>query len=145
MIGGVVVTIQTMGLATAALPFVTGAIALFVAYGRWRVAPLDTPDTTARFLVRGLNSRLVSQRPGLSKQTNVVVYMPDTCTRVTTVDREQIERFSQAARPARRWCLRAADVTEPIAALVLRQLTNEFGAMGAEAGKDVLDILDSEH
>src|SRR5438270_13362131 len=32
MIGAVVVTIQTMGFAPAALPFVTGALALFVAY-----------------------------------------------------------------------------------------------------------------
>ena len=40
MIGAVVMTIQTMGLAMAVLPFATGALALFVAYGRWRVAPL---------------------------------------------------------------------------------------------------------
>jgi hypothetical protein len=40
MIGAVVVTIQTMGTAMAALPFVTGALAVFVCYGRWRVAPL---------------------------------------------------------------------------------------------------------
>jgi hypothetical protein len=43
MIGAVVVTIQTMGLALAALPFVTGVLALFVAYGRWRLAPLASP------------------------------------------------------------------------------------------------------
>jgi hypothetical protein len=65
MIGGVAVTIPTMGLATAALPFVTGAIALFVAYGRWRVAPLGTPDRTLSSL---------HARHGTS---------------VTTVDREQ--------------------------------------------------------
>jgi uncharacterized membrane protein YphA (DoxX/SURF4 family) len=41
MIGAVIVTIQTMGSALAALPFVTGVLALFVAYGRWRLAPLD--------------------------------------------------------------------------------------------------------
>jgi len=40
MVGAVVVTIQTMGLALAALPFVTGVLVLFVAYGRWRLAPL---------------------------------------------------------------------------------------------------------
>ena len=39
MIGAVIVTVQTMGAAPAALPFVTGALAIFVAYGRWRVAP----------------------------------------------------------------------------------------------------------
>ena len=44
MIGAVVVTIQTMGPAMAALPFVTGAIASFVAYARWRVAPLGAPQ-----------------------------------------------------------------------------------------------------
>jgi hypothetical protein len=48
MIGAVVVTIQTMGLALAALPFVTGALALFVVYGRWRLAPLSAPRATAR-------------------------------------------------------------------------------------------------
>jgi uncharacterized membrane protein YphA (DoxX/SURF4 family) len=47
MIGAVVVTIQTMGLALAALPFVTGSLALFVAYGRWRLAPLGAPHLTA--------------------------------------------------------------------------------------------------
>ncbi len=40
MIGAVVVSIQTMGFAVAAVPLVTGALALFVAYGRWRKAPL---------------------------------------------------------------------------------------------------------
>jgi uncharacterized membrane protein YphA (DoxX/SURF4 family) len=48
MIGAVVVTIQTMGAALAALPFVTGALALFVAYGRWRLAPVGVPHATAR-------------------------------------------------------------------------------------------------
>jgi uncharacterized membrane protein len=48
MIGAVVVTIQTMGIAMAALPFGTGVLALFVAYGRWRVAPRGTPHPTAR-------------------------------------------------------------------------------------------------
>jgi uncharacterized membrane protein YphA (DoxX/SURF4 family) len=39
MIGAVVITLQTMGAAPAALPFVTGLLLVFVAYGRWRVAP----------------------------------------------------------------------------------------------------------
>ncbi len=39
MIGAVAVTVQTMGVAMAALPFVTGVLAAFVAYGRWRVVP----------------------------------------------------------------------------------------------------------
>jgi len=40
MIGAVVVTIQTMGVAMAVLPFITGVLASFVAYTRWRLAPL---------------------------------------------------------------------------------------------------------
>ncbi len=43
MIGAVAISIQTMGIATAALPFVTGALTSFVAYGRWRLAPLGVP------------------------------------------------------------------------------------------------------
>ena len=39
MIGAVAVTIP-MGVAMAALPFVTGVLAAFVAYGRWRMTPL---------------------------------------------------------------------------------------------------------
>lgn len=40
MIGAVVVTVATMGLAPAAVPFVTGVLTMFVAYGRWRLVPL---------------------------------------------------------------------------------------------------------
>ncbi len=39
MVGAVALTIP-MGVAMAALPFVTGVLAAFVAYARWRVAPL---------------------------------------------------------------------------------------------------------
>jgi uncharacterized membrane protein YphA (DoxX/SURF4 family) len=45
MIGAVVVTVVTAPVATAALPFVTGCVAAFVAYGRWRVAPLSTSSS----------------------------------------------------------------------------------------------------
>jgi hypothetical protein len=38
----------------------------------------------------------------------------------------------------------AADVAEPIAVLVLRQLANEFGAVGVQAGKDVVKVFDGE-
>lgn len=48
MIGAVVVTIQTVGPAAAALPFVIGALSLFVAYGRWRMAPLAVPGASPR-------------------------------------------------------------------------------------------------
>src|SRR5262249_57510483 len=41
--------------------------------------------------------------------------------------------------------LRAADVAEPIAVLVLRHLSNELRALGVQAGKDVLNVVDSEH
>jgi hypothetical protein len=39
----------------------------------------------------------------------------------------------------------AADVAEPIAVLVLLQLANEFGAMGAQASENVLNVGDGEH
>ena len=38
--------------------------------------------------------------------------------------------------------LGAADVAEPIAVLVLLQLADQFGAMGMQAGKDVLDVFE---
>ena len=38
MAGAVVISIQAMGPAMATLPFVAGALALFVAYGRWRLS-----------------------------------------------------------------------------------------------------------
>ncbi|MEO5814985.1 MAG: DoxX family protein [Gemmatimonadaceae bacterium] len=40
MIGAVVVTAATGPLVTAAVPFVTGVVSVFVAYGRYRVCPL---------------------------------------------------------------------------------------------------------
>jgi len=40
MIGAVVVTVMTMGPTMAIMPFVTGALTIFVAYGRLRLAPL---------------------------------------------------------------------------------------------------------
>jgi uncharacterized membrane protein YphA (DoxX/SURF4 family) len=40
MIGAVVVAYQTMGAQGAAIPLVTGILAAFVAYGRWRLMPL---------------------------------------------------------------------------------------------------------
>ncbi len=40
MVGAVVVTLQTMGAKMAITPFITGLLTLFVAYGRWRLAPL---------------------------------------------------------------------------------------------------------
>jgi len=39
MIGAVVITVATMGLGPALLPLATGLFLLFVAYGRWRLAP----------------------------------------------------------------------------------------------------------
>jgi putative oxidoreductase len=40
MIGAVVVAYQTMGVKGVAVPLVTGIVAAFVAYGRWRMVPL---------------------------------------------------------------------------------------------------------
>ncbi len=48
MIGAVIITVSTMGVAMAVLPFVTGALTVFVAYGRWRLAPLGVSRATAR-------------------------------------------------------------------------------------------------
>ena len=39
MIGATVVTVMIGGVAMALLPLVTGALAAFVAYGRWRLTP----------------------------------------------------------------------------------------------------------
>jgi uncharacterized membrane protein YphA (DoxX/SURF4 family) len=40
MIGAVVVSYQMMGVKGIAVPLVTGIVAAFVAYGRWRMVPL---------------------------------------------------------------------------------------------------------
>ena len=39
MIGATVITIMTAGVAMALIPFVTGILCAFVAYGRWRLTP----------------------------------------------------------------------------------------------------------
>src|SRR6185437_5570723 len=39
----------------------------------------------------------------------------------------------------------AAEVAEPVAVLVLRHPAEEFGAVGAQAGDGVVDVVDSEH
>src|SRR5215216_4153991 len=41
--------------------------------------------------------------------------------------------------------LRAADVTQPIRVLVLRQLADQFGAVGTQARDDVVEVIDGEH
>src|SRR4029077_835946 len=41
--------------------------------------------------------------------------------------------------------LRAPEITEPIAVLVLHQLANEFGAVGAEPRSDIIDVFDGKH
>ena len=40
MVGATVVTLMTGAIAMALLPLTAGILALFVAYGRWRLAPL---------------------------------------------------------------------------------------------------------
>ena len=42
VIGATVVTLMTMPWTWAILPFVTAILAAFVAYGRWKLAPLKT-------------------------------------------------------------------------------------------------------
>ena len=42
MIGATAVTLATMDAALALIPLVVGLLAAFVAYGRWRLAPLST-------------------------------------------------------------------------------------------------------
>ena len=39
----------------------------------------------------------------------------------------------------------AAEVAEPEDTLVLRHLAEEFGAVGAQAGDSVVDVVDGEH
>jgi hypothetical protein len=39
----------------------------------------------------------------------------------------------------------AVQVAEPVAVLVLRHLAEEFGAVGAQAGDGVVDVVDGEH
>jgi uncharacterized membrane protein YphA (DoxX/SURF4 family) len=41
MVGATVLTIMYMGVAMAPVPFVVGLLAVFVAYGRWRLAPQE--------------------------------------------------------------------------------------------------------
>src|SRR3954465_15916228 len=40
---------------------------------------------------------------------------------------------------------RATQEAEPVAVLVLRDLVEEFGTVAAQAGNDVVDVVDSEH
>jgi len=40
MIGATVITLMAPNPVTALIPFVTGILAAFVAYGRWRIAPI---------------------------------------------------------------------------------------------------------
>ena len=42
MIGATVITVVTMGAGMALIPFVVGVLAAFVAYARWRLAPLPS-------------------------------------------------------------------------------------------------------
>src|SRR5262249_51152604 len=41
--------------------------------------------------------------------------------------------------------LRTTQEAEPVDALVLRDLSDEFGTAAAQAGDDVVDVVDSEH
>ena len=41
MIGATVITLSTMGIGNAMIPLIVGILCVFVAYGRWRLAPLS--------------------------------------------------------------------------------------------------------
>jgi hypothetical protein len=41
MIGATAISASSMGVAPALMPLLTGVLAAFVAYGRWRLAPLS--------------------------------------------------------------------------------------------------------
>src|SRR6188474_1330559 len=41
--------------------------------------------------------------------------------------------------------LRATQKAEPVAVVVLRDLADEFGTVAAQAGNDIVDVVDSEH
>lgn len=41
--------------------------------------------------------------------------------------------------------LGAADIAEPVAVLVLRYLSDEFRAVGSQAGDSGVDVVDGEH
>jgi hypothetical protein len=45
MIGATAITLATMPIAMGLLPLATGLLAAFVAYGRWRLAPLPSRNT----------------------------------------------------------------------------------------------------
>lgn len=47
MIGATVATLATAGIAIALFPLVVGILAAFVAYGRWRLAPLRGSSHTS--------------------------------------------------------------------------------------------------
>ena len=42
MIGAVVITVRTMGVLPAIFPFVVGIFAVWIAWARWRIAPLPS-------------------------------------------------------------------------------------------------------
>jgi hypothetical protein len=48
MIGATGITLATDGIGPALMPLVAGLLAAFVAYGRWRLAPLCQPAGPAR-------------------------------------------------------------------------------------------------
>src|SRR5207253_9958176 len=56
-------------------------------------------------------------------------------------DRFRTELLGQSDDDA----LRATQEAEPVDVLVLRNLADEFGTVAAQAGNDVVDVVDSEH
>ena len=50
MLGATVITAMTMGVALALVPLVLGVLAAFVAYGRWKLAPIGSSRASERQL-----------------------------------------------------------------------------------------------
>src|SRR5436190_19299730 len=59
--------------------------------------------------------------------------------------RRTMEVSAELLRESDDDALRATQDAEPVGVLVLRDLTKEFGTVAAQAGNDVVDVLDSEH
>jgi hypothetical protein len=57
----------------------------------------------------------------------------------------QVDPLSELLGQSDEDAFRSADVTEPILILVLHHLTNELGTTSAQAGNDILDVVNGEH
>src|SRR5207248_9376389 len=63
---------------------------------------------------------------------------PDRARGLTSISAELLGQSDDDA-------LRATQEAEPVDVLVLHDLADEFGTVAAQAGNDVVDVVDSEH